>query len=207
MDDWAVRGLIIRSERDRNEHDPHQSGVSRRSVLAGWAAQSPWWGRRRRRHCSATGRGAGGHDALAARSPGRGATAPDDGRRERIGQLQLVRDPDVAKSFLAKGSLGGVFQHRGRRGLERSATHLVEQTRWASPDLRAGHHPLATPPTSRSRWRKGELDPTVTENGAATAASEARRSGIHWTYAPMMDVSHEPRWGRIAEGNGEDPYW
>src|SRR3569833_297259 len=41
---------------------------------------------------------------------------------------------------------------------------------------------------------------------ATVSAKEARRSGIHWTYAPMMDVTLEPRWGRIAEGNGEDPY-
>ena len=41
---------------------------------------------------------------------------------------------------------------------------------------------------------------------AEVSAREARSQGVHWTFAPMVDVSHEPRWGRIAEGNGEDPY-
>src|SRR5436189_291091 len=48
------------------------------------------------------------------------------------------------------------------------------------------------------------FDPGVAAADATVAAKEARRSGIHWTYAPMMDVTHEPRWGRIAEGYGED---
>ena len=50
------------------------------------------------------------------------------------------------------------------------------------------------------------FDPGVASTDAVVSAAEARRSGITWTYAPMMDVTHEPRWGRIAEGAGEDPY-
>jgi beta-glucosidase len=48
-------------------------------------------------------------------------------------------------------------------------------------------------------------DPELLEACAAVAAKESRASGIHWTFAPMVDVSREPRWGRIAEGSGEDP--
>ena len=49
-------------------------------------------------------------------------------------------------------------------------------------------------------------DPDLVEQGARVAAREASSEGIHWTFAPMIDVARDPRWGRIAEGLGEDPY-
>jgi beta-glucosidase len=49
-------------------------------------------------------------------------------------------------------------------------------------------------------------DPKVAEQGQAVAAREARAVGIHWTFAPMVDIAPDPRWGRIIEGAGEDPY-
>ena len=49
-------------------------------------------------------------------------------------------------------------------------------------------------------------DPEVIERGQAVAAREARAVGIHWTFAPMVDIARDPRWGRIVEGAGEDPY-
>ena len=49
-------------------------------------------------------------------------------------------------------------------------------------------------------------DPSVHERGAEIAAREARAAGIHWTFAPMVDIARDARWGRIAEGAGEDPY-
>ena len=49
-------------------------------------------------------------------------------------------------------------------------------------------------------------DPETIEQGQAVAAREARAVGIHWAFAPMVDVSRDPRWGRIIEGAGEDPY-
>ena len=49
-------------------------------------------------------------------------------------------------------------------------------------------------------------DPEVIERGQAMAAREARAAGIHWTFAPMVDIARDPRWGRIVEGAGEDPY-
>jgi beta-glucosidase len=50
------------------------------------------------------------------------------------------------------------------------------------------------------------FDPAVTETDGAVSAREARSDGIHWAFSPMMDVTHELRWGRIAESHGEDPY-
>jgi beta-glucosidase len=49
-------------------------------------------------------------------------------------------------------------------------------------------------------------DPSVIEQGAAVAAAEAAASGVNWTFAPMIDITRDPRWGRIAESLGEDPY-
>jgi len=49
-------------------------------------------------------------------------------------------------------------------------------------------------------------DPAIIERGQAVAAREARAVGIHWAFAPMVDIARDPRWGRIVEGAGEDPY-
>ena len=49
-------------------------------------------------------------------------------------------------------------------------------------------------------------DPATIERGQAVAAREARAVGIHWTFAPMVDIARDPRWGRIIEGAGEDPF-
>ena len=49
-------------------------------------------------------------------------------------------------------------------------------------------------------------DPEMVKRAASVAAAEARSEGIHWTFAPMVDIARDPRWGRIAEGAGEDPY-
>jgi beta-glucosidase len=44
------------------------------------------------------------------------------------------------------------------------------------------------------------------EQGARIAALEAASTGVNWTFAPMLDIGRDPRWGRVAEGYGEDPY-
>jgi beta-glucosidase len=49
-------------------------------------------------------------------------------------------------------------------------------------------------------------DPAAVERAASVAAAEARASGLHWTFAPMVDIARDARWGRIVEGSGEDPY-
>lgn len=49
-------------------------------------------------------------------------------------------------------------------------------------------------------------NPDLVEQACATAAQEARMSGVDWTFSPMIDVAHDPRWGRVSEGYGEDPY-
>ena len=188
------------------DHEEQPSGVSRRGILAGIGGAVAL-GSVASSEVFAQPASAAPPDGRAPRDPRveallRRMTVP-----EKLGQLQLVRDPDVAKSFLAKGSLGGVFNIVGAAALNDLQRIAVEQTRLGIPlifglDIIHGYTTNVPIPLAQG----ASFDPTITEDGAATAASEARRSGIHWTYAPMMDVSHEPRWGRIAEGNGEDPY-
>ena len=49
-------------------------------------------------------------------------------------------------------------------------------------------------------------DPALAEQAQAIAAEEAAHAGVHWSFAPMLDIARDPRWGRISEGAGEDPY-
>jgi beta-glucosidase len=126
---------------------------------------------------------------------------------EKLGQLQLLGDPTAAAAALDKNQLGGVFSVVGAAKLNALQKIAVEQTRLGIPlifglDVIHGYTTnFPIPLGQASAW-----DPDVAATDARTAAGEARPSGIHWTYAPMMDVTHEPRWGRIAEGEGEDPY-
>jgi beta-glucosidase len=126
---------------------------------------------------------------------------------EKLGQLQLVGTEDLARTSLATGQLGGVFSVVGAAKLNALQKIAVEQTRLRIPlifglDVIHGYTTNFPIPLAQG----ASFDPGVPGADATVSAKEARRSGIHWTYAPMMDVTHEPRWGRIAEGNGEDPY-
>ncbi|MEC3979195.1 glycoside hydrolase family 3 N-terminal domain-containing protein [Amycolatopsis sp. H20-H5] len=126
---------------------------------------------------------------------------------EKLGQLQLVGDETAARTSLATGQLGGVFSVVGAAKLNALQHLAVERTRLRIPlifglDVIHGYTTNFPIPLAQG----SSFDPTVAGTDASVSAQEARRSGIHWTYAPMMDVTHEPRWGRIAEGYGEDPY-
>ena len=66
---------------------------------------------------------------------------------------------------------------------------------------------MVTAPCFPFRWAKQPLfDPALWEATAREAAREAAADGVHLTFAPMLDVARDPRWGRIAEGPGEDPF-
>jgi beta-glucosidase len=126
---------------------------------------------------------------------------------EKLGQLRLVGDEDTARAALADDQLGGVFSVVGTAKLNALQKIAVEQTRLGIPlifglDVIHGYTTNFPIPLAQG----ASFDPAAAVDDATVAAKEARRSGIHWTYAPMMDVTHEPRWGRIAEGSGEDPY-
>ncbi len=127
-----------------------------------------------------------------------GGTWYDD-KTERLNeeQTKLLRDGKIG-SFL--GIMGA--EETGR--IQRIA---VEKTRMHIPVL-FGYdviHGLSTispiPLAEASSW-----NPELVEQSAQVAAVEASAVGIHWTYAPMVDIARDPRWGRIAEGSGEDPF-
>ncbi len=127
---------------------------------------------------------------------------------EKLGQLQLINTPELAQQSLAGAHpCGGVFSVVGAAKLNELQRLAVQHTRLGIPlifglDVIHGYTTNFPIPLGQA----SSFDPGVASTDAVISAAEARRSGITWTYAPMMDVTHEPRWGRIAEGAGEDPY-
>ena len=181
-------------------HDTSATGgVNRRHVLAGLAGS-----------VAAAGLSAPAARAQAARperNPRVEALLEQMTLAEKIGQLQLVGDETTARAALAGGRLGGVFSVVGAAKLNALQHLAVERTRLKIPlifglDVIHGYTTNFPIPLAQG----ASFDPAVAGTDAGVSAKEARSSGIHWTYAPMMDVTHEPRWGRIAEGYGEDPY-
>jgi beta-glucosidase len=184
---------------------PTTDGVNRRSLLAGFGG------------LLAAG-GVASSGLLASPAAADPAARPErDGRveallgkmtlAEKLGQLQLLGNEADARTALATGQLGGVFSVVGAAKLNALQHLAVERTRLRIPlifglDVIHGYTTNFPIPLAQG----SSFDPAVAGADAAVSAKEARRSGIHWTYAPMMDVTHEPRWGRIAEGYGEDPY-
>jgi len=127
---------------------------------------------------------------------------------EKLGQmLQYTMKPENLRKLIAKGEVGCVFNIGGAADTNALQRVAVEQSRLKIPLLIANDviHGYRTifpiPPAIASTW-----DPAAAELSARIAAREARAAGTHWTFAPMVDIARDPRWGRIAEGAGEDPY-
>lgn len=135
---------------------------------------------------------------------------------EKLGQLnQLSGEGDVTgptsnSDYLSAikaghvGSMLNVFTVKYTNELQHLA---VEKTRLGIPllfgyDVVHGHRTIF--PISLGEAASWDL-PAI-ENAARVAAAEASAEGIHWTFAPMVDIARDPRWGRISEGAGEDPY-
>ncbi len=130
---------------------------------------------------------------------------------EKIGQMtQVSPEGDALSSDLAEqirsGQVGSIF-YTGNAELLRQAQEIaVNQSRLGIPLIVARDviHGLRTvfpiPLGQAASW-----NPELVREGAEVAAKESRQLGIHWTFAPMIDISRDPRWGRIAESLGEDP--
>lgn len=135
---------------------------------------------------------------------------------EKIGQLNLPSAGDIttgeAKSSdiggaIQRGEVGGLFNIKGVEKIRDVQRVAVEQSRLGIPlifgmDVVHGYEttfpiPLALAAT----W-----NPAAVERAARISAVEASASGICWTFSPMVDISRDPRWGRVAEGVGEDPF-
>ncbi|MET7761530.1 beta-glucosidase BglX [Streptomyces sp. NPDC005393] len=136
---------------------------------------------------------------------------------EKLGQLQqLAWTGDTgpgggqtaqAEKAARAGRLGSVLNIYGAKTTNTLQRMAVEKSRLGIPlifGLDVIHGLWTTFPIPLAQ--AASFDPAVAERDAEVSAKEARSNGVHWAFSPMMDVTHEPRWGRIAEGNGEDPY-
>jgi beta-glucosidase len=135
---------------------------------------------------------------------------------EKIGQLNLpaagdittgqAGNSDVAKK-IAAGQVGGLFNIKSVAKIKEVQRLAVENSRLKIPlifgmDVIHGYETEFPIPLGLScSWDMGEV-----ERSARIAATEASADGICWTFSPMVDICRDPRWGRIAEGAGEDPY-
>lgn len=129
-----------------------------------------------------------------AQSPGRGTQT---GPRAPEGGEQAIRAGRV-------GSFLGIFGAEYIRELQRIAT---EESRLKIPllfahDVIHGFRTIYPVPIAEA----ASFDPERVELSARQAAVEATAHGLNWTFAPMVDIARDPRWGRIVEGSGEDPY-
>ena len=135
---------------------------------------------------------------------------------EKIGQLNLLPGGDVTTGAVmnsplaqlaADGKLGAVLNFKGQDKVRELQTVAVKKSRLGIPlliglDVIHGNQTVFPIPLAQScSW-----DIAAIEEGARIAAKEATAQGINWVYSPMVDISVEPRWGRVAEGAGEDPY-
>lgn len=135
---------------------------------------------------------------------------------EKLGQLNLPGADDIvtgqAKSSniggrVVKGEVGGVFNIKGAAKIRDLQRVAVEESRLGIPlifgmDVIHGYETVFPIPLGMSMtWDMDEI-----ERSARIAAIEASASGICWTFSPMVDISRDARWGRVSEGNGEDPY-
>jgi beta-glucosidase len=102
------------------------------------------------------------------------------------------------------GSLLGAYGVEGTRRLQKIA---VEESRLKLPllfafDVIHGFRTVFPVPLAEA----ASFDPALAQRSARAAAVEAAAHGLHWTYAPMVDIGRDPRWGRVVEGAGEDPF-
>jgi beta-glucosidase len=126
--------------------------------------------------------------------------------QEKLEQVQLLSDGQITDAD-AKAGVGGVFSLTDPAKIDHFQHVAVEQSRLHIPILFAydtihGYRTIFPEPLGAA----SSFDPGVATADDTIAARETATVGIKQIYSPMVDVSHEPRWGRIAEGAGEDPY-
>ena len=135
---------------------------------------------------------------------------------EKIGQMVLftsdwdVTGPTIREGYLddiRSGRCGNVFNAYTTEYIHELQRVAVEESRLGIPlmfgyDVVHGHKTIFPIPLGEScSW-----DMNLIRLSAAASAAEAAASGLNWTFAPMVDISVDPRWGRVSEGAGEDPY-
>ena len=135
---------------------------------------------------------------------------------EKLGQMNLLPGTSATTgelknsplmTLVAQGKLGTILNQKGVEGIRALQDAAVKQSRLGIPllvgmDVIHGYETIFPIPLGMScSW-----DLKAIEETARIAAKEATADGICWTYSPMVDIALDARWGRIAEGNGEDPY-
>ncbi|HWW73966.1 MAG TPA: glycoside hydrolase family 3 N-terminal domain-containing protein, partial [Pyrinomonadaceae bacterium] len=132
---------------------------------------------------------------------------------EKLGQLQQQGGENAGKANpnlfeeARAGRLGSTLGVRGARNTNELQRAALEGSRLKIPlifgfDVIHGYRTVFPIPLGEA----ASWDPSAAETSAAVAAAEARAVGLHWTFAPMVDIARDARWGRIAEGSGEDPF-
>lgn len=135
---------------------------------------------------------------------------------EKIGQLNLLNGGDFTtgesknkniEAKIAEGKVGGFLNAVGVDKIRRIQQIAMEQSRLKIPllfglDVIHGYNTTFPMPIGlATTW-----DMEAIERTARIAAEETSKAGIQWTFSPMVDISRDPRWGRVSEGGGEDPY-
>jgi beta-glucosidase len=130
---------------------------------------------------------------------------------EKLGQLNLLSAGGKASpeqtALVRRGLVGGLFNVIGTENTQAVDRVATTESRLKIPllfglDVIHGFRTIFPIPLAEA----GAFDPDLAEATARAAGREAAAAGINWTYAPMVDIARDPRWGRIAEGSGEDPY-
>ena len=136
--------------------------------------------------------------------------------QEKIGQLNLPVTGDIITGStvsgdvvgkIRAGQVGGLFNMKGVQSIRALQEVAVKQSRLGIPlifgmDVIHGYETVFPIPFALSMsW-----DMDAIRNSARIASIEATADGICWTFSPMVDICREPRWGRMSEGNGEDPF-
>ncbi|MFE6780132.1 glycoside hydrolase family 3 N-terminal domain-containing protein [Streptomyces sp. NPDC057702] len=203
-------------------------GMRRRTLLAaigGTVAASGATGAQSATGATARAEPGGGMAGAAPPAPGRAGPHEDAigkllGRmtvEEKLGQLQQHTwsgdtgpgggQNEEAERAARAGRVGSVLNLYGAAHTNALQRLAVQESRLGIPllfglDVIHGFWTTFPIPLAQA----ASFDPAVAARDARVASAEARSNGVHWTFAPMMDVTHEPRWGRVAEGAGEDPH-
>ena len=129
---------------------------------------------------------------------------------EKIGQMNQVSAGGEISNYadaLREGKIGSMLNEVDLAKINEYQRICVEESRLGIPlligrDVIHGFHTVFPIPLGLA----ATFDPELVEAGARIAAVEASAQGVRWTFSPMLDIARDPRWGRIAEGSGEDTY-
>ena len=129
---------------------------------------------------------------------------------EKIGQMNQLDpsyDSEAKEALIREGRVGAILNGIGAQEVNRLQRMAVEETRLGIPllvgrDVIHGFRTIYPIPLGQgATW-----NPELVERAAALTADEAVSAGVRWAFSPMVDVARDPRWGRVAEGYGEDTY-